>query len=149
MVLASAAMARNLAGTIPDIDIPEDLVTAVERDRNAGVEAACRQVLAIRDSGAFDGVHLVPVSRYRQVAALLETELPLQRPSTTLATQPIYDAEFQWHRVPEPRGDVDGDPELESIGTILPGTTYKSTHHFGSATNIAASGARPVRAAEV
>jgi methylenetetrahydrofolate reductase (NADPH) len=75
MVLASAAMARNLAGTIPDIDIPEDLVTAVERDRTAGVEAACQQVLAIRDSGAFDGVHLIPVSRYRQVAALLETEL--------------------------------------------------------------------------
>jgi hypothetical protein len=75
MVLASAAMARNLAGTIPDIEIPEDLVTAVECDRDAGVEAACQLVLAIRDSGAFDGVHLVPVSRYRQVAALLETEL--------------------------------------------------------------------------
>jgi 5,10-methylenetetrahydrofolate reductase len=81
MVLASAAMARNLAGTIPDIEIPADLVTAVECDRNAGVEAACQQVLAIRDSGAFDGVHLVPVSRYRQVAALLETELrPPQKP---------------------------------------------------------------------
>jgi methylenetetrahydrofolate reductase (NADPH) len=75
MVLASAAMARNLAGTIPDIDIPADLVAAVERDRDAGVEAACRQVLAIRESGAFNGVHLVPVGRYRQVAALLETEL--------------------------------------------------------------------------
>ena len=75
MVLASAAMARNLAGTIPEIGIPQDLVTAVERDRDAGVEAACQQVLAIRDSGAFNGVHLVPVGRYRQVAALLETEL--------------------------------------------------------------------------
>jgi methylenetetrahydrofolate reductase (NADPH) len=75
MVLASAAMARNLAGTIPAIDIPEDLVTAVERDRDAGVELACQLVLDIRDSGAFEGVHLVPVSRYRQVAALLETEL--------------------------------------------------------------------------
>jgi hypothetical protein len=75
MVLASAAMARNLAGTIPDIDIPGELVAAVERDRDAGVRAACQQVLEIRDSGAFDGVHLVPVSRYRQVAALLETEL--------------------------------------------------------------------------
>jgi methylenetetrahydrofolate reductase (NADPH) len=84
MVLASAAMARNLAGTIPDIDIPEDLVTAVERDRNAGVEAACHQVLAIRDSGAFNGVHLIPVSRYRQVAALLETELRPRRESWRL-----------------------------------------------------------------
>ncbi len=75
MVLASAGMARNLAAAIPDIAIPDDLVAAVERDRDAGVEAACAQVLALRDSGAFDGVHLVPVSRYRQVAARLEQQL--------------------------------------------------------------------------
>ncbi|MFD8717721.1 methylenetetrahydrofolate reductase [Streptomyces sp. NPDC059629] len=75
MVVASAGMARNLAAKIPDIDIPEKLVADVERDRDAGVAAACEQILAVRDSGAFDGVHLVPVSRYRQVAALLEREL--------------------------------------------------------------------------
>jgi 5,10-methylenetetrahydrofolate reductase len=75
MVLASAGMARNLAAAIPDIDIPAELVEAVERDRAAGVAAACEQVLAIRDSGAFDGVHLVPVSRYREVAARLERDL--------------------------------------------------------------------------
>ncbi|WP_041256722.1 methylenetetrahydrofolate reductase [Frankia sp. EAN1pec] len=72
MVLASAGMARRLAATIPDIDIPDDLVQAVERDQAAGVEAACDQVLRLRDSGAFAGVHLVPVSRYRQVATRLE-----------------------------------------------------------------------------
>jgi methylenetetrahydrofolate reductase (NADPH) len=75
MVLASPGMARNLAATIPDIDIPDRLVDNVARDRDAGVDAACEQVLAIRDSGAFDGVHLVPVSRYREVAARLEREL--------------------------------------------------------------------------
>jgi methylenetetrahydrofolate reductase (NADPH) len=75
MVLASAGMARNLAARIPDIAIPDDLIAAVERDRDAGVDAACEQVLAIRDTGAFDGVHLVPVSRYRQVAARLEQHL--------------------------------------------------------------------------
>jgi methylenetetrahydrofolate reductase (NADPH) len=75
MVLASAGMARNLAAAIPDIDIPDQLVDDVARDRDAGVDAACEQVLAIRDSGAFDGVHLVPVSRYREVAARLEREL--------------------------------------------------------------------------
>jgi 5,10-methylenetetrahydrofolate reductase len=75
MVLASAGMARNLAAAIPDIAIPDQLVQDVERDRNAGVAAACEQILAIRDSGAFDGVHLVPVSRYREVAARLEREL--------------------------------------------------------------------------
>jgi len=32
-------------------------------------------VLRIRESGAFDGVHLIPVARYREVAAELEHRL--------------------------------------------------------------------------
>lgn len=79
MVLASAGMARSLAAAIPDIEIPGRLVDDVGRDRSAGVDAACEQILAIRDSGAFDGVHLVPVSRYREVAARLEAALPRKR----------------------------------------------------------------------
>lgn len=75
MVLASAGMARRLRATIPDIDIPDALVERVAADPDAGVDAACTQVLALRDSGAFDGVHLVPVSRYREVAARLERAL--------------------------------------------------------------------------
>lgn len=75
MVLASARMAERLAASIPDIDIPAELVERVARDRTAGVTAACELVLALRDSGAFDGVHLVPVSRYREVAAHLERAL--------------------------------------------------------------------------
>ncbi len=75
MVLASAGMAHRLAGSIPDITIPDELVAAVEADPAAGVAAACEHVVALRDSGAFDGVHLVPVSRFRQVAALLEQVL--------------------------------------------------------------------------
>ena len=74
MVLASANHARTLAAAIPDIDLPADLVEAVDRDRDAGVDAACRQILALRDSQAFDGVHLIPVARYRDVAARLERE---------------------------------------------------------------------------
>ncbi len=73
MVLASAAMARRLASSAPDIDVPDDLVRAVEADHDAGVEAAIDLVAAVRASGAFAGVHLVPVSRYRQVAGRLET----------------------------------------------------------------------------
>ncbi|MCA2228948.1 methylenetetrahydrofolate reductase [Nonomuraea aurantiaca] len=67
MVLASERHARTLAAAIPDIAIPDRLIHAVAADRMAGVDAACEQVLAIRDSGAFDGVHLIPVSRYRDV----------------------------------------------------------------------------------
>ncbi len=75
MVLASPAMAGRLAAMIPDIEIPGWLVERVRDDRQAGVEAACEQVLQLRDSGAFDGVHLVPVARYREVALRLEGQL--------------------------------------------------------------------------
>jgi hypothetical protein len=72
MVLASPTHAATLAASIPDIDIPAALVEAVGRDRVAGVAAACEQITALKDSGAFDGVHLIPVGRYRQMAAALE-----------------------------------------------------------------------------
>jgi methylenetetrahydrofolate reductase (NADPH) len=75
MTLASPAMASSLAASIPDIDIPVALVDQVAQDPMAGVEAACAMVLNVRDSGAFDGVHLVPVSRYRAMAARLEEVL--------------------------------------------------------------------------
>ncbi|TDD56923.1 methylenetetrahydrofolate reductase [Nonomuraea terrae] len=71
MVLASANHARGLAAAIPDIDIPGELVDKVSADRMVGVEAACEQVLALRESGAFAGVHLVPVARYRDVESRL------------------------------------------------------------------------------
>ena len=73
IVIASAAMARHF--TIPGLTVPPELVTRLEADRNAGVDAACDLVLGIRDSGAFDGVHLIPVARYREVAARLERRL--------------------------------------------------------------------------
>jgi 5,10-methylenetetrahydrofolate reductase len=75
MTLASQTMARNLAASIPDIEIPSDLVEAVGADPAAGVDAACELVLAIRDAGVLDGAHLIPVSRYRQMAARLEASL--------------------------------------------------------------------------
>jgi methylenetetrahydrofolate reductase (NADPH) len=72
MVLASAAMAGRLAATIPDNEIPAALTEQVARDKLAGVEAACQQIIRLRDSGAFAGVHLVPVNRYREISARLE-----------------------------------------------------------------------------
>jgi methylenetetrahydrofolate reductase (NADPH) len=73
LVVPSIAMARNL--TIPGLTVPPALLARLEHDRSAGVEAACDLVLAIRDSGAFDGVHLIPVARYREAAARLERVL--------------------------------------------------------------------------
>ena len=49
------------------------MVDRIEGDRLAGVDVACELVETIRESGAFDGVHLIPVSRYREVAARLES----------------------------------------------------------------------------
>jgi methylenetetrahydrofolate reductase (NADPH) len=86
LVIASAEHARRLAAAIPDIEIPARLVEQVAADRLAGVAAACDYVTQIRDSGAFDGVHLIPVARYREVAAQLEQELRSmpQSPTTGL-----------------------------------------------------------------
>lgn len=72
IVLASAAMARKLVADIPDVLVRASDVDRVERDPSAGVPLACETIEAIRETGAFDGVHLVPVSRYREVAAALE-----------------------------------------------------------------------------
>ncbi len=75
IVLPSATMARRLGHDIPDLAVPTDLIERLEQDRNAGVDAACGLVEAIRDSGALDGVHLIPVTRFREVAARLERTL--------------------------------------------------------------------------
>ena len=70
----SATMARKLSSAIPELAVPEPLIQALDADPNAGVEFACQMVSNIRQSGAFDGVHLIPVSRYREIAARLEHE---------------------------------------------------------------------------
>jgi 5,10-methylenetetrahydrofolate reductase len=80
MVLASSSMARRIAADIAEIDVPQQLVDALDRDRDAGVEHALTMLDRIRTSGAFDGVHLVPVSRYEQIAAGLHRR---GKPATT------------------------------------------------------------------
>jgi methylenetetrahydrofolate reductase (NADPH) len=72
LVLASEPMARRLRATIPDIDIPDALIERLRRDKQVGVEVACEQIDQLRETGAFDGVHLVTGVRFRQVAELLD-----------------------------------------------------------------------------
>lgn len=72
MVVASAAMARKLAGESPQLAVPGWLVEAVDADPSAGVEAACELIGAVRAHGGFAGVHAIAVGRYRDVAARLE-----------------------------------------------------------------------------
>jgi len=72
MVVASASMSRKLSVAVPELAVPDAWTDALERDPGAGVDLACALVDAVRASGAFNGVHLVPVAKYRQVAARLE-----------------------------------------------------------------------------
>lgn len=73
MVLPSVAMARKLAADVPQLAPPAEIIDRLERHNDAGVDLACELVDAVRASGAFDGVHLIPVNRYREMAARLET----------------------------------------------------------------------------
>jgi len=72
MVVASAQMAAKLSSDFPELAVPRWVVERIEGDGRAGVEIACDMVCQVRDSGAFAGVHLVPVRRYREVARRLE-----------------------------------------------------------------------------
>jgi len=75
IVLPSAAMAHKLSADVPQLSVPAEVMSRLEGDPEAGTEMACEMVAAVRDTGAFDGVHLVPVSRYREVAAELKRVL--------------------------------------------------------------------------
>ena len=74
MVLPSTAMARKLAHTVPELAAPRAVLDRLEHNPDAGVDLACELIAAIRDTAAFDGVHLIPTSKYRQVAARLEQD---------------------------------------------------------------------------
>lgn len=71
LVLASGRMARRVNASIPDIRIPQRLIDKLDDDPEIGLEIACEQIETLRDSGAFDGVHLVPASRYHAMAQRL------------------------------------------------------------------------------
>jgi 5,10-methylenetetrahydrofolate reductase len=72
MAPPSATMARKLSAEIPQLAVPSTLIEALEHDRDAGVHFAHEMVTEVRESRAFEGVHLIPVSRYRELAALLD-----------------------------------------------------------------------------
>jgi methylenetetrahydrofolate reductase (NADPH) len=72
MVPPSASMARKLSADVPQLAVPETLIEALDAHPDAGVDFACEMVADIRESGAFDGVHLIPISRVRQIAERLE-----------------------------------------------------------------------------
>ncbi len=71
LVLASSRMARSINASIPEIRIPQGIINKLDDAPEVGVELACEQIEGLRESGAFDGIHLVPVSRYKTMATRL------------------------------------------------------------------------------
>lgn len=76
LVLASSRMAQRVNASIPDIKIPQNIIEKLDDSPEVGLDLACQQIEEIRASGMFDGIHLVPVHRYREMAARL-TEMPI------------------------------------------------------------------------
>ena len=75
MALPSASMARKVSADVPQLAVPHHILDRLDANPNAGIDLAVELVLNVRDSNVFDGAHLIPVNRYRQVAAALEPEL--------------------------------------------------------------------------
>lgn len=71
LVLSSSKMARNIANTVKEVNVPEHLIAALEDDADAGVEYALNMIDEIAVTRAIEGVHLVPVTRIVQVAERL------------------------------------------------------------------------------
>lgn len=71
LVLSSSRMARRVNAALPDVHIPRRIVDKLDDDPQMGIEIACDQIEELRESGAFDGVHLIPVGQYREVAKRL------------------------------------------------------------------------------
>jgi 5,10-methylenetetrahydrofolate reductase len=68
LVLASSKMATRLADTLTDIAVPAALVTRLDEEPDAGVDHAVDMLEQLRGERGFAGAHVVPVSRYRQLA---------------------------------------------------------------------------------
>jgi methylenetetrahydrofolate reductase (NADPH) len=81
MVLPSPSMARKLSADVPQLAVPESVIGRLEQDRGSGVDIACDHIQEIYESGAFAGVHLIPVTRYREMATRLETLFPRSMPA--------------------------------------------------------------------
>jgi methylenetetrahydrofolate reductase (NADPH) len=72
VVLASSRMARRINASLPDIRIPAQIIDKLDDGKHVGLDIACEQIETIKSSGAFDGVHLVPVGSYKEMATRLK-----------------------------------------------------------------------------
>ena len=71
LVLASEAMATRLAGGDFGINVPGALMARLHDDKMAGIETALGMIDELEESRVTDGVHLIPGTRYRELAMQL------------------------------------------------------------------------------
>ena len=71
LVLADSRMAARVNATVAGITVPQAIVDKLDGNPELGIDLALEQIEEIKDSGAFEGVHLVPVGRYKEVAERL------------------------------------------------------------------------------
>jgi hypothetical protein len=76
VLLPSTAMATKLSSQLAEVKVPPRLIDELMRIPSPPWAFTCDQILNIRATGAFDGVHVIPVSRCRELAARLEAQLP-------------------------------------------------------------------------
>jgi methylenetetrahydrofolate reductase (NADPH) len=75
LVLTSKRMAQRINAALPDVRIPQSIIDKLDDDPQIGIDLAMDQIETLRASGAFDGVHLIPVSRYQEIADRLREGL--------------------------------------------------------------------------
>ena len=73
--VAGMRHARAAYPDVPQLAVPRHILDRLDADPDAGIDLAVQLVLDVRDSNAFDGAHLIPVNRHRQLAAALEPAL--------------------------------------------------------------------------
>jgi len=75
LVPPSASRARRWNNELPGVTVPDELIAELDDDPIAGVAFACDFVDRIASSGAFEGVHITPGIRHRELAAHLDLRL--------------------------------------------------------------------------
>ena len=74
MASPTASMARKVSADVPQLAVPGPILARLDAIR-CRHRSRVELVLGVRESSVFDGAHLIPVNRYRQVAARLEVRL--------------------------------------------------------------------------
>lgn len=85
LVVPSVAMAHRLAARVPALRVPDRWLEAIDRDPNAGVELAATLAERLRESGAFEGIHLVSGRRHREAASRLRGLAAAPQPRSAVA----------------------------------------------------------------